>query len=131
MTERDLIQRILKDPSLTIKTRNFIEDLSKRLDRFSKLTDAQIDAVKKIASQLGVQIQETTAIRDIVEPTINEIKEIKGSCGDCRDGLIFALNTIDENQYVFLCDCKFGNLRSERYPRWFNSINEFEKAPRV
>ncbi len=129
MGEKDLLVEILRKTTLTLSTRKFVEDLQSKFDKFGVFTDSQRSVVLKIASQAGIPTQ---GERRSDAQEASKLEVIKGSCGDCHDGLMLVSNistrTVEASPqdyqiregtpFVFKCSCQVGTRRQEKYPTW-------------
>ena len=131
MSEMEIINRIIEgNPPL--KTTLFLKDLASRHARFGSFTENQRAMLLRIASDRGIKIAETGApnVVPLVAPTLYKgetvsrvpvplgNREISGTCGDCRNGLIPALQNESKNLYSFRCECSVGMMRPEQFPFW-------------
>lgn len=97
---------------LKVKQKSLLEDYRRDLNRCGFLTTEQKKIVYKIASEVGIIINDAVAGDASIVPEI-----IKGSCGECRDGIVLAYSQ-NGALYVFVCYCDVGKKRPERYPNW-------------
>jgi len=119
---KDLLKTLLSLHTLNLQTKKFVEDLNYKLEKFGSLSDPQKTAVLKICSENGVIVgahkQESTI--QIIES--KDYEEIKGSCGICFDGLVLCSLRENNNKYVFVCACDVGRKRPEKFPKWFDHL---------
>ena len=116
MNDSEILFRVM-ETERNLKTKLFLQDLKSKLEKYGSLKGGQRTALIRIASNQGINMitGATTVVRESA-PAV--IEEIKGSCGDCHDGLVLALQNISKNLYSFRCECSVGEKRQENYPIW-------------
>lgn len=115
MTDSEFIAKILSKAK-RLKQKTFVEKMRDDLGKYGGLTEGQLKVLKSIAAELGIFIEQPNKPLSDVEVSA-PIAEIRGSCGECRDGLVLAWDKI-KALFVFVCDCETGKKRPENFPNW-------------
>lgn len=119
MTDDEFINRILANKRIRPKPKTFVEKMREDLARFGGLSENQLKVLKSIAAELGITLESPKSEnQDTAKDSNQPFFEVTGSCGTCKDGLVF--KNIDEKlqPYLFVCNCDTGKKRPEKFPIW-------------
>lgn len=126
----DLIGRALKLEWVKLNTRTYLESLLSSFEKHGGISEKQQQALVSILAELGIlsKTSSTTVVKDSAQTETREtpkLRLIKGSCGECHDGLIFCYSKENNYSYVFKCECGVGAQRDETYSRFLSMHRPF------
>jgi hypothetical protein len=101
-----------------------------------ELRDRGYAALSKAVDRLMVTRKSNSPFPSIAElknlvPSVVTENVPRGTCGACKDGLIYAVPTDNPKaaHYVFKCECNIGTMRPENLPRWADAASGYIGVP--
>lgn len=128
MKDQELIQRILADTGLKIGTRTFVEGIRNELNKHGALTENQLKVLKSVCRERGISFEESTKEDFFAqESQLDSDKMVSDylknqTCGRCIEGLVLVRARENNNEYVFVCCCRVGQKRLEKFPVWNDKL---------